>query len=62
MATITRQEAMQEFARLVSLHGLQWVAGRNIPQTDWERMQEINTVLDTNDRREAIGLPRTGRA
>lgn len=54
---MTREAAMRDFAGLVRQWGLQWTS-RNIPQSDWDHLAEINEVLDTDDRREAIGLRR----
>ena len=49
-----RDEAKTEFRRLVSAHGLQWTA--RVPAHAWEKMNRVQAVLTTADRRAALGL------
>lgn len=58
---MTRDEAMTTFRELVRRHGLRWTA-RDIPQVHWDLLNDCNKVLTEDDRREAIGLPRTRRS
>lgn len=52
---MTREEAIETFRVLTRRHGLQWRA--DVPREDWDRLREVNEVLDHNGRREALGLP-----
>lgn len=54
---MTREEAMAEFRRLVSLYGLQWTPRSGADAAAFERLEEVNKVLTEADRREALGLP-----
>lgn len=47
---------MASFKTLVRQYGLQWTA--TVPAIAWAQLARANTVLTTNDRREALGLPR----
>ena len=52
-----REEAMQEYRILIGRHGLEWTP-RTVPdQVSWDKMEQINKLLTTEDRREALGLP-----
>lgn len=55
---MTKEEAMKEYRALVSRYGLKWTPRAVPDQWAWDRMEEVNKVLTTEDRREAIGLPR----
>ncbi len=47
---------MHEYRQLIARYGLQWTP-RGVPdQSAWDRMEQINKVLTTDDRRKAIGL------
>lgn len=51
---MTREQAKEEFRRLVQNYGLRWRG--DVPREAWERMAEANKVLTVDDRREALGL------
>ena len=53
---LTRDQAMAEFRALTSRHGLRWTA--DVPRHAWDRLAEVDRVLDEKDRREALGLPK----
>ena len=55
---MTREEAMQRYRQLVARYGLQWTP-RTVPdQEAWDEMARVNAVLTTEDRREALGMPK----
>jgi hypothetical protein len=49
-----REEAKERFRRLVQRYGLQWRA--DVPRIAYDELAEINEVLSTADKREALGL------
>ena len=51
---MTREEAMNAFRELVRQYGLQWNA--SVPAVAYDKLNEVNRVLTTADRREALGL------
>ena len=51
---LTRTEAMTKFRELVGQYGLQWTAA--VPKEAYEQLRECNKVLNTKDRREALGF------
>jgi hypothetical protein len=53
---MTKPEAIDEFRKLVAQYGVQWTA--KVPASAYERLAEINKVLDESDRRLALGLSR----
>jgi len=48
---------MGMFQALIAKHGTQWTA--SVPRAAWEKLAEVNEVLSTVDRREALGLKRS---
>lgn len=46
--------AIAAFKRLVNQYGLQWTA--RVPQSAHELLAEINGVLSTTEKRQALGL------
>lgn len=54
----TKEEATQEFLRLVAIHGITWANFNLIPEQDWKRLAEANKFLNTEDRTKALGLDR----
>ena len=53
---MTKDEATALFRALVARHGLHWTAA--VPRPAWDQLAAVNAVLDADDRRAALGLPR----
>lgn len=52
---LTRDQAVSLFRQLVAQYGLQWRA--DVPRSAHEQLRRCNAVLNTSDRRQALGLP-----
>jgi hypothetical protein len=55
---LTKDQAKAEYRALIARYGLQWTPARVPDRSAWDRLTEINTVLDEQDRREALGWRR----
>lgn len=56
LPSMSRDEAIRTFKRLVAQHGTSWTGRQPIPPEDWALIGETAKVLTDADRREALGL------
>ena len=55
---LNKQQAAENFRRLVNRYGLQWTAA--VPQSAYTEMAKITVVLSERERREALGFQTPG--
>jgi hypothetical protein len=48
---MSREQAIAEFRLLVARYGLQWTPARVPDKSAWERMEQVQRHLTTEDRR-----------